>query len=77
MNNVGKVSASTSSAQIICYIVVLKVFKFLIFSTLLYYKLFEPEDGVDAKCLRTFLTSCFICPCLFQPDIIQLSVFQS
>ena len=35
----------------------------------------EPEDGVDAENLPTFLISCFICPCLLQPDIIQQSVF--
>ena len=50
---------------------------FKLFSQLQLNTFIEPEDGVDAENLPTFLTSCFICPCLFQPDTIQLSVFQS
>ena len=48
-----------------------------VFSQLQLNTFIEPEDGVDAKNLPRILTSCFICPSLFQLDIIQLSVFQS
>ena len=63
VRNVGKFSASTpSSGSHYLFMVVLKVSQL--------------EDGVDAENLPTFLTSGLICPCLFQPDTIQLSVYQ-
>ena len=63
VRNVGKFPAPTpsSSSNYLLYISVESI-KTLILSTLLYNKEFEPEDGVDAEYLPTFLTSCFTCP---------------